>query len=164
MSNILAKLESLDIPFELFEHEPFFTCDDSRKFYEGREGGDSKNLFLRDRKGKQHYLVVLQADKRLDLKAFSQSMDERLSFGSPERLMKWLGVTPGAVSPLNLIHDEENHVIVYIDEDLLKYEDLYYHPGRNDQTVKLSSKDIQNYLEAIGNEWSKASLPTMKSE
>lgn len=161
---ILSKLSELNIPYELFEHEPFFTCEDSESFYTGKDGGDSKNLFLRDRKGNQHYLVVLEAHKRLDLKAFSQSMDERFSFASPERLMKWLGVTPGAVSPLSLLHDEENHVIVYVDEDLLKFDWLYYHPGQNDQTVKLSREGFEKYLNSIGNEWESITVPTAPTE
>jgi len=157
--DILETLTKLEIEFELFKHEAFRTCEDSRSFYEGREGGDSKNLFIRDRKGKQHYLIVLQADKRLDLKALSLMMGDRFSFASEERLWKWLKVKPGAVSPLNLIFDEENHVKVFIDKDLLKFDRLYYHPGTNTQTVALSKDDLIKYLDASGNEWSEFNVP-----
>lgn len=161
MNSILSKLNELGISYALFEHEPFFTCEDSRSFYEGREGGDSKNLFLRDRKGNQHYLVVLEANKRLDLKQFSEVVGEKLSFASPERLMKWLNVTPGAVSPLNLIYDESNHVIVYIDSDLLNFDELYYHPGQNDQTIKISTEGLKKYLNTMGNTWDAVEIPTL---
>jgi len=161
---ILEKLNELNIPFELFEHEPFRTCEDSRDFYKDREGGDSKNLFIRDRKGKQHYLIVLEAEKRLDIKAFSKEMDDRFSFASEERLMKWLNVKPGAVSPLNLLFDTENHVIVFIDEDLLKFDTLYYHPGRNDRTVKIARENLEKFLDLVGNKWSPITVPTVPSE
>ncbi|MFT7184216.1 MAG: Ala-tRNA(Pro) deacylase, partial [Oceanicoccus sp.] len=119
--DILSKLEDLQIAYELHSHEPFFTCEQADAVYAELEGGHSKNLFIRDRKGKQHYLIVLESYKRLDLKGLGQEMSKRFSFASPERLLKWLKVTPGSVSPLNLIFDTENHVKVLVDEDLFKH-------------------------------------------
>jgi Ala-tRNA(Pro) deacylase len=65
-------------------------------------GAHSKNLFLRDPKGRNHYLVVLPARKKFDLKSFGNLLGVRLSFASPERLQKYLGLTPGSVSPFRL--------------------------------------------------------------
>ena len=33
-------------------------------------------------------------------------------------MMKYLGITPGSVSPFALINDKENHVHVFLDENL----------------------------------------------
>jgi len=103
---ILGALQALDIRYELFEHPPVHTSDEAAIHWQAISGAAVKNLFLRNKKGDRHYLVILGIDKEADLRHLVKVIgDDRLSFGSPERLQKYLGVTPGSVSPLGLIHD-----------------------------------------------------------
>ena len=95
-----------------------FTAEDA-SHWDPIPGTQCKNLFLRNKKGDRHYLVVVEIGKRVDLKDLVKIVDDdRLSFGSPERLMAKLGLTPGSVSPFGLIHDSDASVRVLIDQDL----------------------------------------------
>ncbi|MDP2624858.1 MAG: prolyl-tRNA synthetase associated domain-containing protein [Candidatus Peregrinibacteria bacterium] len=153
MKNVLAMLDQIGIDYVLYEHEPFFTCEDSAPFYEKVEGGNSKNLFLRNRKGDQHYLLVMEADKQANIQAVAKAIGEsKLGFASPERLEKWLKLKPGSVSPFGLLNDLDKHVIVLIDQDLLKHEKLHYHPNVNTATVELTREDFRKFLDWSGHE------------
>lgn len=148
MHDVLAQLDQLGLSYVLHEHEPFFTCEDAEESYKKIPGGHSKNLFLRNRNGDQHYLFILESSKRADLKALAEQLGESpLGFASPERLQKHLGLTPGSVSPFGLIHDKDHHVIVLLDRSLLEYERLNYHPNINTATVEISREDFMKFLE-----------------
>lgn len=157
MSNqqqVLQHLDELGISYTNHEHEAVFTCEDAAKIDRELPGVANKNLFLRNKKGDQHYLISIPADKRLDLKALrTQLGTTKLSFGSPERLMEWLQLTPGSVSPYGLINDTQNHVLYYLDKDILAQEQVVFHPNINTATVEVSRNDFQKYLDAVGNTW-----------
>ena len=96
-------LDALSIHYERFEHPPVFTADDAAAHWGPIRGTPVKNLFLRNKKGDRHYLVILEIAKEADLRQLVKIIgDDRLSFGSPERLLAQLGVTPGSVSPFGL--------------------------------------------------------------
>ena len=89
-----------------YEHPPVFTAEDAAAHWGPIPATPVKNLFLRNKKGDRHYLVILEIAKQADLRQLVKVIgDDRLSFGSPERLMAQLGVTPGSVSPFGLIHE-----------------------------------------------------------
>jgi len=152
MNDIYQVLQDLQIPYEKFEHPPVHTVEDSAKHYRGMDAGTSKNLFLRNAKGDSHYLVVIESTKRLDLKKLAEGLHERnLSFASPERLMTYLSLTPGSVSPFGLINNTDKSVKVIVDSDLLRFEKLSYHPNTNTATLVLATEDIKKFLTWTGN-------------
>ena len=111
-----------------------------------------KNLFLRNKKGDRHYLVILAISKQADLRALVKMVgDDRLSFGSPERLMANLGLTPGSVSPFGLTNDVRHAVRVIVDQDLRSAERLIFHPNINTASVAIAGADFVRYLESTGN-------------
>jgi Ala-tRNA(Pro) deacylase len=77
--------------------------------------------------------------------------DDRLSFGSPDRLMNHLGLTPGAVSPFGLLNDAAHRVQVVLDADLRRADRLVFHPNVNTASVTISFADLQRFLTAQGN-------------
>ena len=110
-------------------------------------GTQCKNLFLRNKKGDRHYLVVVEISKRVDLKDLVKVIgDDRLSFGSPERLLASLGVTPGSVSPFGLLNDADGSVRVLLDQDLRGAERLIFHPNINTASVVVSWADLERFL------------------
>src|SRR3954463_7431776 len=112
-------LDALGITYERYEHPPVFTGEEAAEHWAAIPGTPVKNLFLRNKKGDRHYLVILGIDKQADLRQLVKVIgDDRLSFGSPERLHRCLAVTPGSVSPLGLIHDTSHSVRVIVDSDL----------------------------------------------
>src|SRR5262245_20000643 len=113
---VYAALDALAIGYERYEHPAVFTAEDASKYWDPIDGTQCKNLFLRNKKGDRHYLVVVEISKRVDLKDLVKLVsDDRLSFGSSERLMEQLGLTPGSVSPFGLINDARGSVRVLID-------------------------------------------------
>jgi len=106
-------------------------------------------LFLRNAKGKRHFLVVVDADQRVNLKQMEQMLDcTKLSFASEERLQKYLGVSKGAVSPLGLINDTEHSVELYLDKKLREAETIGIHPNDNTATVLVNFDDLLKFFSA----------------
>jgi Ala-tRNA(Pro) deacylase len=113
----------------------------------GLDAMHSKNLFLRNQKGTRHYLIIVRHSKRADLRTIADQVgDGKLSFASPERLMTYLGLTPGSVSPFGLIHDRHHQVRVVIDRDLKAAERLSFHPNINTVTLILAREDFERFL------------------
>ena len=152
MSNIYSVLSELKINYEKYEHPAVFTVEAAEKYDKGIKEARNKSIFLRNKKGESYYLVVTLGSKRLDLKGIATFLGEsKLSFGSPEKMMEYLGLTPGSVSPFGLINDVNKKVIVIIDEDLMKYKILGFHPNINTATLIVKTEDFKRFLELTGN-------------
>jgi Ala-tRNA(Pro) deacylase len=149
---VYAALASLGIPYERFEHPPVFTSEEADVHWRDLPGVRCKNLFLRNKKGDHHYLVVLEISKKADLKQIVRMVgDDRLSFGSPDRLMAELGLTPGSVSPFGLLNDGDGSVMVLIDEDLRGADGLIFHPNINTASVVVSWEGLERFLQSRSN-------------
>jgi Ala-tRNA(Pro) deacylase len=152
-------LEKLHIHYEKYDHPAVFTCNEADIYTSGLKGVHTKNLFLRNKKGDSHYLVVMCEDKVLDVKGFGEIIAEKnISFASPERMMKYLKLTPGSVSLFGIINDTEHTVKVYIDEDIMKEEYINSHPNVNTSTLVIKVSDMMRFLEDSGNQHQTVSL------
>ena len=151
-ATVYAALEALGIPFQRYEHPPVFTVEEALRYWADVPGTHCKNLFLRNTKGNRHYLVVLEHSKTADLKLLATKIgDDRLSFASPDRLMRFLGLTPGSVSPMGLLHPGARDVVVVLDASLASAERLGFHPNVNTATITLASADFLRFLDSRGN-------------
>ena len=151
-TRLVDLLDSLGIAYFRTEHPAVNTIQEARRHWGGLPGAHCKNLFLRNQKGRRHYLVILEHSKSADLRRVTEILGEdRLSFASPERLKRYLDLEPGAVSPFGLIHDKENHVEVLIDKDLEGAARIYFHPNVNTATLGMSFVDFRKYLDHCGN-------------
>ena len=149
---VYARLDELGISYTRHEHPPIASAEDGERHWSGIAAAHCKNLFMRNQKGTRHYIVILQYQKRADLRAVADQIgDGKLSFGSPERLMKHLALAPGSVSPFGLIHDAERAVRVAIDRDLKSADRISFHPNINTATIVLAFTDFQRFLENCGN-------------
>ena len=146
------RLRALGIPYERYEHPPIATAESAGAYWAEIEAVHCKNLFLRNQKGTRHYLVILEHTKRADLRAVADQIgDGKLSFASADRLMRYLGVTPGSVSPFGLIHDRDRHVRVFLDRGVQEAQRISFHPNINTATLVLAQADFQRFLAACGN-------------
>ncbi|MGL5439991.1 MAG: prolyl-tRNA synthetase associated domain-containing protein [Filifactoraceae bacterium] len=150
--DVFNKLKVLNIPFQVIEHPPVYTIEEMENFNITDHGNVVKNLFLRDQKGKRHFLVILNKDKQVDIsKIKSQLGTTNLSFASEERLEKHLGLKKGSVSPLGIFNDPDGKVEVVIDKDLVGVEKLGIHPNDNTATVFLDYVHLENLIKSNGN-------------
>lgn len=148
-------LKELNIQYDLINHEAVHTIEDMNKLENNpfKDVEICKNLFLRDQKGKRHFLVVLCSEKQVDISKLQEKIGStRLSFASPERLQKHLGLLPGAVTPCGLINNTENNVEVIIDKDLENYDKIAIHPNVNTSSLIISFNDLNKFLQNSGND------------
>jgi Ala-tRNA(Pro) deacylase len=147
---LFERLEELGISVRTVEHPPVFTVEQAKTHRGKLPGVHTKSLFLRDKKGAMSLVVCLE-DRPVDLKQLAARIGaKRLSFGSPERLMKFLGVIPGAVSPFALINDTGGAVRVYFDRAVLDGDRVNLHPLDNSKTTSIPAVDLHRFLEAVG--------------
>jgi Ala-tRNA(Pro) deacylase len=148
---LFAFLAELGIETETHHHEPVATVEDAKALRGQLPGGHCKNLFIRTKKG-QPWLVVCEEDRQVDLKRLSEALGAgRFSFGSADRLMATLGVTPGSVTPFALINDRaEAKVGVVLDKAMLDHELLNYHPLVNHMTTAIRRDDLLAFVRACG--------------
>ncbi len=145
-------LNELSIPYTVTEHPPVVTIEEMDALKITEKGTVCKNLFVRDQKGKKHYLIILQKDKIADLTKLGVLIESgKLSFASPERLDKYLGLEKGAVSPLGIINDTEHQVVVVLDRDLKGITNLGFHPNDNTATVFFTYDDLLKLIAHYGN-------------
>jgi Ala-tRNA(Pro) deacylase len=151
MPDVYALLESLGIRYERYDHAPVFTCEEADAAVPNHAAVQTKNLFLRDKRGKRHILLVTSCDRAVDIKRFAEQVDaDRLSFGSPERLEKYLGVAPGSVTVLGLMNDTGHGVELCVDADVWRTPQWRCHPLVNTATLILARGDIERFLAHTG--------------
>jgi Ala-tRNA(Pro) deacylase len=153
MADLYQFLDSNQIEYERHDHPPVYTVADVKRLVPDLPAVKTKNLFLRDKKGRRHFLVAVPAQKRVDIKVLGAVIGcGRLSFGSPDRLKKYLGVDPGAVTVLATINDPD-HAVELIFDGLLWEETLFqFHPLVNTSTLLISRENLKRFFELTGHE------------
>ena len=132
--------------FQIHEHDPLFTVEDSEKLRGKISGVHTKNLFLKNKKN-NFFLFSCNENAKINLKLFSKSIDAKnLSFANEEYLKKYLGIKPGSVSPFALLNDIKNIVRFYLDEELYKSELINFHPLINTTTISIKTSLFIDFL------------------
>jgi Ala-tRNA(Pro) deacylase len=153
LTDLPGFLDKHGINFARHDHPPVFTCEEELQHVPESGAARTKNLFMRDRRGKRHLLLVTLCSKSVSIADFAETSGaDRLSFASPERLLKHLGVEPGAVTLLGLVNDSEHAVELYIDADVWAAPSIHAHPLRNDATFVLSHDDVIRFVAATGHQ------------
>jgi Ala-tRNA(Pro) deacylase len=149
---VLKILEALEIPYELMEHPPVPTVEEALPYWNRIDATHCKNLFFRNHKGNRHYLVVLKHNYQLNIRDLEQRLRQgKISFASPERMDRYLGVNGGSVSVFGLINDREHHVHLFLDAELQSSHHISFHPNENTATVVISFGDFLRFLNWTGN-------------
>ena len=150
---VTAVLDSMNIDYEIIEHPAVYTVEDIDRLNLPQKESIVKNLFIRDDKKREYFLVILQKDKSANLKKTQKALHcRRLSFASEEDLTKYLGVSKGSVTPFGILNDTERKVTVVIDQDILCFEQVGVHPNENTATVLLKPQDLEKVIRTHGNE------------
>ena len=153
MADFYQFLADHKIEYERHDHPAVYTVEEAERLVPPLPGAKSKNLFLRDKKGVRHFLVVVPAQKRVNIKALPEVVgSNRLSFGSAQRLEKFLGVEPGAVTLLAIFNDPDQKVEVFIDRALWGSEAFNFHPLVNTSTLVISRENLQRFIESSGHQ------------
>ena len=140
-------LEALHIDYDRVSHDAAFNMELCAQVGDALGVSVCKNLFLRDAKGKRHFLITCDENAKVDLKSLGRQLGAgNLSFASEERLEKYLGLKQGSVSPFGLMNDTDHAVEFFIDKNLSKCKSLGIHPLENTATVFLSFKDLDKFL------------------
>ena len=147
---LFAHLDQLGIAHRTVEHPPVFTVEEAKALRGNLPGHHIKNLFLRNKK-EEMWLVVALEDRAIDLKRLGEVLDAgRLSFGSPDRLRRVLGVEPGSVTPFAVANDSERRVTLVLDHALCDGGPVNAHPLINTMTTAIDFADLARFFEANG--------------
>ena len=151
-AELFQRLDELGIATSTVEHDAVFTVAESDQLNRDLPGGHTKNLFLKDAKGRL-FLVVAESHAKVDMKKFHKRLGSaRLSFGKPDLLEATLGVQPGSVTAFSLINDTDGLVSVVIDEKLVAFETINCHPLINTATTAIATQDLLTFMRATGHE------------
>ncbi len=145
-------LEHLKITFEYVEHPPAPTIEIAMQYWKGYDATHCKNIFFRNHKGNQHYLVIIDCQQKLNINDLEKRLKQgKLTFASDQRLMHYLGIYPGSVTPLSLINDTSNHVHVFFDTNLLNCKRISFHPNINTASLIFELADFMKFMKFVGN-------------
>ncbi len=151
------------IEYERHDHPPVYTVEEASRLVPALPAAKTKNLFLRDKKGLRHFLVVVPAGKRVDLRALPRVVgSNRLSFGSADRLKKYLGVEPGAVTLFAIFNDPGNAVELIVDESLWHSKAFQFHPLVNTSTLVISRENLKRFIAKTGHEAKILNVPEVE--
>lgn len=147
-------LKALGIEYVNYDHDPTPTAEHVAILEQEIRGKHCKNLFLKNSKADQLFMLIAPHDKPIDLKKTARLIGStRLSFAEADKMWTYLKLLPGAVSPFGLIHDTEHFITVLVDQEIMSYDYINFHPNVNTATVSLSIEDFVKYLNLIGNKW-----------
>lgn len=161
---VLTYLRGHGIPFTNYNHPEGKTIEEAKRWWKDDGSMHCKNLFFRNHKGNKHYLVCFDCEHDLAIHDLEHKLKEslqsrglpscgKLSFASPERMMKYLGLEPGSVSPFGLINDQNHEVYLFLDENIKNAPTLSFHPNDCRGTVVIKNEDFLRYLSAVGNQY-----------
>ena len=146
-------IKSKNIWYEITEHKTVYNMEELKELDIPYPEYDAKNLFVRDDKKRNYYLITVKGDKRIDLKEFRRKNETRpLSFASENDLLDIMNLKPGSVTPLGLLNDKNNKVLFYIDKDFMKDKHIVgVHPNDNTATIWLNVVDLIEIIKEHGN-------------
>jgi Ala-tRNA(Pro) deacylase len=147
---LLAYLDQHAIAYQRVEHPAVYTCEQADRYRPLLPAASTKNLFLRDRHS-HYYLLMTACEKPVDLKGLGRSIGvAKLHFGSEEKLLEMMGVTPGAVTLLGLLNDSDHAIQLLVDSELWLEENFLCHPLVNTATLLLERTDLLRFFELTG--------------
>ena len=153
-NNVYKVLKQLDIDFDVYEHPPLDTIEIALKYWKDIDAVHCKNLFFRNHKGNRHYLVIIKDTTPFNIRSLELKLKQgKLTFSSEKRLLKYLGVKPGSVSPFGLINDSDHHVHLFLDEQLQHADKISFHPNDNTASLVIKYSDFIIYLQAMENSY-----------
>ena len=152
-NDLFQLLDELQIAVTTVDHPPLFTVQESQALRGTIPGAHTKNLFLKDKKGR-YFLLTVAEDAEVDLKSVHKVIGAsgRVSFGSSERLMELLGVSPGSVTVFGLINDDDGAVTIVLDATLMENATINAHPLSNDATTSIARDDLLRFIRETGHE------------
>jgi|SRR3989344_1691020 len=160
VTDLLSCLQEWGILYERFEHPAVFTCEESDRLCPPMPGVHTKQLLMRDKKGKRHVLLIVMHDKKVDIRELGKILEAKdLSFASPERLKNLLGVEPGSVTPFGLLFDRDHKVEVIMDSDAWEVRSFRFHPLVNTATLIIDQAGFEGFLAKTGHAFRTMHIP-----
>lgn len=161
LTRALRYLDSHGIPYERYDHQAVFTVDEVTEAVDIPHGQRTKNLFVRDKKGRRHILIVVPYDKQVDLMELGARTGlGRVSFASRRRLLEHLDVEPGSVTLMGIINDPDHHVEVIVDRTVWEADRVRCHPLVNTSTVVLDQEGVRRLFKLTGHDPAVLEVPS----
>ena len=151
-SETLHYLDQHGVKYEIVEHQAVYNMAEMEKIALPHPEADAKNLFVRDDKKRNYYLLTIKGDKRVNLQQFrEENGTRRLSFASPQDLKEKLDLAPGSVTPLGLLNDSHHEIPFYLDSYFSDQPRIAIHPNDNTATIWLKPQALIHFIKDLGN-------------
>ena len=151
-SETLHYIDQHGIKYEIVEHQAVYNMAEMEKIALPYPEADAKNLFVRDDKKRNYYLLTIKGDKRVNLQQFrEENGTRRISFASPKDLKEKLDLEPGSVTPLGLLNDSHHEIPFYLDSYFSQQPRIAVHPNDNTDTIWLDPQDLLKVIKDLGN-------------
>lgn len=162
--DLMQIFDQQGIEYELHHHRAVFTVEESRDIDTQIPGTHCRNMFVRDKK-ENMFLISLANETKVDLKKLQDVLDcGRLSFGSPDRLWRYLGVRPGSVCPFSIVNDTDKAVTLILDGWMMEQERVNFHPLLNTMTVGMKPDFLRHFAENLEHPFQVMDLTVAKSD
>lgn len=151
---LYAYLDALGVRYEYHSHPAAPTVEIAMQYWKEIPGLHCKNLFMRNHKGSNHFLLIAPGEKEIDIHAMERRLHQgKLSFASSQRMAKYLGLRPGSVSPFGVLHDSNHEVFLFLDSGLRGADRISFHPNDNRASLVVSCDDLLRFLDSLGNRY-----------
>ena len=151
MIDLETALRQANLSLQRIDHPAVFSCEEALEKCPPMPGARTKQLLLQEKKGDRVLLVIVMHDKKIDLKKFAKNLSAKeLTFADEELMMQLLHVTPGSVTPLGLLFDQDHRIEIYIDQDAWNIGKFQFHPLINTATLLMAREDLQKWLTYTG--------------
>jgi len=161
LTRALRFLDDNGIAYERYDHPAVYTVEEVTQSVDIAHGQRTKNLFVRDKKGRRHILIVVPFDKQVDLMALGMATGlGRVSFASSQRLLDRLDVEPGSVTLMGVINDPDHRVEVIMDSAVWEADQVRCHPLVNTCTVILQRDGLRQLFDITGHTPSILDVPS----
>ena len=151
---VLDFLNNHGIQYEVYHHPASPTIEEAKAHWRNDGSKHCKNLFFRNHKGNRHYLVCFDCDRNLAIHDLEHRLHQgKLTFASPQRMERYLGLEPGSVSPFGLINDQAHHVHLFLVSTLQECKSLSFHPNDCRATIVISRTEFEHFLSLTGNSY-----------
>lgn len=145
-NDIMLDLKSKGYTYKLYEHDPVYTVAEAAAIDKDIPGGNCKNMLLTNKKRTAYYLVIMQANKRMNFKTIENSLGVKHLKFAKESTLERFDTFAGSVSPFVVLEDKKEEIEVYMDEDLLQYELVNFHPNLNSMTLGMMTQEFLEYM------------------
>lgn len=140
---LTSQLQSKGVWHEVLHHTPVYTSEQASQVRQVPLKTGVKAMVLKSPKG--YLLVLVRADKRVDLKLVKELEKSKVRLATPSEVLQATGCEIGSVPPFGF----KAPLKTYLDRALLEEEKVTFNAGLHTVSVVMKGPDLPKAVDAI---------------